>query len=341
MPGGAVRVAVSGAGGRLGSALLAAVGRRPGLELRPWHRPDYDLDDVASPGRLLARDDPELVLHAAAWTDVDGCARDRDLAMRRNADAVDALARACAGRGTRLLLVSSNEVFDGERSDGRGYGEDDPVGPRNPYGASKLAGEQAALAAFGAPAGGAALGAPAGLWIVRTAWLYGAPGVGFPERVVAAADRLPEGDELPMVADEVGSPTLTHDLAEAMLDLVERTRGGTFHLVDTGHASRYEWARVVLARLRPGRGLRPISRQEFVRASDPPPWGVLDASRAAGLGIRLRTWREALDEHLAGLAQDGASAAGGPGAGASGAGAQGLQESGQGRGGGVAHREDG
>lgn len=312
MAGGTVRVAVTGAGGRLGSALLAAMARRPGMLPLPWRRPDYDLDDPSAPGRLLARDEPALVLHAAAWTDVDGCARDADLAMRRNADAVGALARACDSLGAGLLLVSSNEVFDGERDDGAGYREDDPVAPRNPYGISKLAGERAARAAWGTSAG---------LWIVRTAWLYGAPGVGFPERVLAAADRLPDGDELPMVADEVGSPTLTHDLAEAVLDLVERADGGTFHLVGAGHASRYEWARAVLARLRPGRGLRPISRQEFVRASDPPPWGVLDTSRAAGLGIRLRTWQEALDEHLSGLSRVGGSAA-----------AQGLQESGQARG---------
>ena len=110
---------------------------------------------------------PRLVIHCAAWTDVDGCARDPETAMRRNARAVRELAEATAAAGGRLLVVSTNEVFDGTRTDGRGYREDDPVEPPNAYGASKLAGERAAVVAFGRA------GRPADLWVVRTAWLFG------------------------------------------------------------------------------------------------------------------------------------------------------------------------
>ena len=124
-----------------------------------------------------------------------------------------------------LLVVSTNEVFSGDRDDGQGYAETDATGPRNPYGASKLAGEEAARAAFADFPG---------LWIARTAWLYGPPGNDFPDKITAASDRLPEGEPLPVVADEFGSPTYTLDLARAILDLVSLTDGGLYHLVNTG-----------------------------------------------------------------------------------------------------------
>ncbi len=174
-----MRVAVTGAGGRLGRALLGALADAPFTGLAgplAWGRPDYDLDDPGAAERLVARDRPEVVVHAAAWTDVDGCARDPDLAMARNGTATGRLARACAAAGVDLVVVSTNEVFDGRRTDGRGYRPDDPTAPANPYGASKLAGELAARDAYAAlPGGGSGLGGPA-LAIVRTAWLYGPPG---------------------------------------------------------------------------------------------------------------------------------------------------------------------
>ena len=243
---------------------------------------------------MLERDRPGLVIHAAAMTDVDACARQPELAMRRNGTACGAIAGACRAHRAGLLIISTNEVFSGDRSDGQGYRETDATGPRNPYGASKLAGEEAARAAFGDGPG---------LWIVRTAWLFGPPGGDFPDRITAAADRLPEDEALPVVADEFGSPTSTSDLARGILDIVARTDGGTFHLVNGGVASRRDYAEAVLAVRRPGRATRPISRTAFTRASEPPPWGVLDASGAHAVGVQLRPWREALGEYLLAGAQ--------------------------------------
>jgi dTDP-4-dehydrorhamnose reductase len=257
----------------------------------PWGRPDIDLDDPACWAPLLQRDRPAVVVHAAAMTDVDACARHPELAMRRNGDATAALASACQAQGVGLVVISTNEVFAGDREDGRGYVESDKTTPGNPYGVSKLAGEVGAREAFD--------GRP-GLWIVRTAWLYGPPGNDFPDKIVAAADRLPDDEPLPVVADELGSPTLTWDLAAAILALLERTDGGTFHVVNTGVASRREWADRVLAVRRPGRTTRPISATEFARASSPPRWGVLDPSHAEAHGSRMRSWQSALDEHLRG-----------------------------------------
>ncbi|MEX2548343.1 MAG: sugar nucleotide-binding protein [Chloroflexota bacterium] len=136
---------------------------------------------------------PSLVIHAAAWTDVDGCAREPELAIRRNGEAVRSLAKACVQRDVGLVLISTNEVFDGERRDGIGYSEDDPPRPINAYGVSKLVGEHAAQEAYGASRG---------LWVLRTAWLYGPPGNDFPEKIVAASDRRPPGD--PALCPSVG-----------------------------------------------------------------------------------------------------------------------------------------
>jgi dTDP-4-dehydrorhamnose reductase len=286
-------IAVTGAGGRLGSA-LRTVSLDP---LVGWDVPEHDLDRPESIEPLLDRDRPGLVIHTAAMTLVDECARQPDLALRRNGHATGVLAAACRARRVSLLVVSTNEVFSGERNDGQGYVETDSVAPRNPYGASKLAGEEAAQGAFGDDPG---------LWIVRTAWLYGPPGNDFPDKIVAAADRLPEGEPLPVVADEWGSPTYTADIARAILELVDVTDGGVFHLVDRGVASRRDWAQRVLAVRRPGRATRPISAAEFSRASEPPRWGVLDPGRALAAGVHLRSWQEALDDYLASVPAAGA-----------------------------------
>ena len=141
------------------------------------------------------------MIHTAAWTDVDGCARDPELAMRRNGTAVGELATACARRGIDLVFISTNEVFDGRRTDGVGYAPDDERNPINPYGAAKAEAERLAIAAFDAD------GARGRLGIVRTSWLYGPPGNDFPAKIAAAALRArAAGTPLQVVADEIGAP---------------------------------------------------------------------------------------------------------------------------------------
>ena len=275
---------ISGNEGRLGRALMAAA---PG-PIDGWDRPDLDLDDPASGADLVRRHRPRLVIHTAAMTAVDQAAREPDVAMRRNGEAVGIIARACREIGAGFVLISTNEVFDGEREDGRAYREDDTTNPRNPYGRSKRAGEEAALAAYG--------GAD-GLWIVRTAWLFGPPGADFPEKITAAADKVT--GPLSVVSDEMGSPTYAPDLVRAVYELVRRTDGGIFHLVNSGSASRFDWARAVLDVRRPGRELQPITLAQYERHSDPPPWGILDTSKAAAAGVVMRPWQEALADYLA------------------------------------------
>jgi dTDP-4-dehydrorhamnose reductase len=305
-----MRVAVTGATGRLGRALVEALEEAPFTgPFGPiaWSRPAFDLDEPGGVAALLDRDHPEVVVHAAAWTDVDGCARDPDLAMARNGLATGHLAGECAAREIDLVVVSTNEVFDGRRTDRRGYRADDPPSPINPYGASKLAGEEAARAAFAATgASGPALG------IVRTAWLYGPPGNDFPAKILAAADRArASGEALRLVADETGSPTYSRDLAEAIVELIGAAAvGGTHHVVNGGSASRADWARELLRQARLDVETEDVPASTWPRASTPPAWAVLEPTPLPG-GETLRAWQAALADYLPELVRDRARAGAG------------------------------
>jgi dTDP-4-dehydrorhamnose reductase len=308
-----VRVAVSGATGRLGRAVVEALEEAPFTgPFGPiaWSRATFDLDAPETAAALLDRDRPEVVVHCAAWTDVDGCAREPERAMARNGTATGVLARAAAERGIDLVLVSTNEVFDGRRTDGRGYGPDEATAPLNPYGASKLAGEEAARAAY-ATAGRAATGGPA-LGIARTAWLYGPPGNDFPDKILTAAERAAAtGEPLRLVADETGSPSYTHDVADAITELIGSAAvAGTHHLVNAGRASRAEWAREVLRRAGVAIATEDVPAATWPRASNPPAWAVLEPTPLPG-GEPLRPWQAALADYLPALLRRRSKAAAG------------------------------
>ncbi len=297
-----MRVAVTGSTGRLGSALVAALADAPftgPAGPTAWTRADLDLDRPTGVGAALDRDRPEVVVHAAAWTDVDGCARDPQLATVRNATATGALATACAARGVDLLIVSTNEVFAGDRDDGRGYRPDDEPRPANPYGASKLAGERAATAAYAGAGAGGVLG------IARTAWLFGPPAPDFPRKILAAAERAAAaGEPLRVVADEWGSPTYAADVAEAIVELLaDDAHAGLHHLVNGGVASRAEWATDVVERLGIAVTLEPVPASTWTRASTPPRWGVLEPTPLPS-GEPLRPWPAAMADYAPRLGRE-------------------------------------
>jgi dTDP-4-dehydrorhamnose reductase len=304
-----MRVAVIGVIGRLGRALVEALGDAPFTGPQDpigWDQPEVELDTLteASVGALLDADRPEVVIHTAAWTDVDGCARDPELAMRRNGTAVGELAAACARRGIDLVIISTNEVFDGRRTDGIGYAPDDVRNPINPYGAAKAEAERLATAAF------EAAGARGRLAIVRTSWLYGPPGNDFPAKIANAALRAhAEGTPLQVVADEIGVPTYTPDLASAIVELIARdgittapARTAIHHLVNGGRASRAEWAREVLRATNIDVEVADVPGSTWPRASTPPAWAVLEPTLLPS-GVPMRHWREAFADAVPALVQ--------------------------------------
>lgn len=286
-----MRVAVSGSTGRLGTALVAVLRDLRGLQTIPWTRRDFDLDAASGVTAALDHDRPDLVVHCAAWTDVDGCAREPEVAEERNGRATGVLARACAERDVGLVAISTNEVFDGRRMDGVAYGPDDRASPANPYGRSKRLGEELATLEYERTGGR--------LWIARTAWLFGPPGPDFPAKIVAAARSAQEaGTPLRLVADEVGTPSSARDVAEGLADLITNPRTcGIHHVVNAGRTSRAGWARRVLEELAIDVPTEEVSLDAWARPSSPPRWGVLEPTALPTLG-RLRPWQEALAADL-------------------------------------------
>jgi dTDP-4-dehydrorhamnose reductase len=289
-----VRVAVTGAGGRLGQALVRTLGEAPftgpGGPVA-WTRDAFDLDAPASVGELLERDRVEVVVHAAAWTDVDACARDPQLAVARNGEATGTLARACATRGIDLIAISTNEVFDGRRTDGVGYGPDDTTEPANPYGASKAAGERMARDAYAGSTRGQ-------LAIVRTAWLFGPGKPDFPTKILAAArEAARTGEPLRVTGDEWGCPTYTADVADAIVELLaENAIRGVHHVVNGPFATRADWARYVVGRALLEVDVEDVPMSTWQRESTPPRWGVL-APTPLPSGEPLRPWPDAMADY--------------------------------------------
>lgn len=289
-----MRVAVTGSSGRLGRALVAALADAPFTGPAgplAWDRSAFDLDTPEGVGALLDRDRPEVVVHAAAWSDVDGCALDPSLALRRNGEATGILAAACAARAIDLVAVSTNEVFDGRRQDGHGYTPSDAPAPGNPYGTSKLDGERRAQAAFERSTGSR-------LGIVRTAWLFGAPGGDFPSRILAAADRAAAtGEPLRVVGDERGTPSYTADVADGIVELLaDDAIAGIHHIVNGLFASRADWARYTVARAGLDVEVVDIPMASWSRPSTPPRWGVLEPTPLPS-GEPLRDWPDAMADY--------------------------------------------
>jgi dTDP-4-dehydrorhamnose reductase len=274
-----MRILITGCKGQLGRALNEALTDHT---LAGCDLPETDITDRQAITSALAHFAPDVVIHAAAWTDVDGCARDPEKAYRVNALGTQNVALACAASGAALATISTNEVFDGTAD--APYREWDPPHPINPYGHSKAAGEWFTRHLVNR------------FYIVRTAWLYAPGGSNFPHRIIELADEL---EALRVVTDEVGNPTFAPDLAAALGRLVETEAYGVYHLTNAGYASRYDFAREIL-RISGGEEVpvEPITLDAFERDSTPPRFAPLANTAATALGIELRPWQEALAAFL-------------------------------------------
>jgi dTDP-4-dehydrorhamnose reductase len=274
-----MRIFITGAYGQLGQALQQAL---PGQPLSLAGHQELDVSDRNAVFTAIAAVRPELVIHCAAYTDVDGCARDPALAYRVNGLGTQNVALACQLSGIAMLHVSTNEVFSGE--DPAGYEEWMPLNPRNAYGRSKAAAEEHVRNLL------------CRYYIVRTAWLYSPGGRNF---IHAILKRARETGQLRVVTDEIAGPTYSHDLAAAIARLIATAQYGTYHFTNSGICSRWEFANEILRQTGMTKVINtPILSTEFQRASHPPLFGGLKNMAGAALGITLRPWPEALADCL-------------------------------------------
>jgi dTDP-4-dehydrorhamnose reductase len=292
------RVLVTGAGGQLGGYLLpelAHAGATPiGLGMRSGSGIDLiaDVTDAMAVENAIATARPDAVIHAAAWTDVDGCERDPARAEAVNADGSRHVAAATRALGVYLVAVSTDFVFPGDG--GSPYAEDAPTRPISAYGRTKLAGEQAVL------------DADPGFAAARTAWVYGGAGKHFPRTVLTF---LRDRGAMEVVADEAGNPTFAGDLAAALVQLVAARGAGVFHLTNAGRATRFELAQAVAAAagFDPA-AVTPTTSAAFLAKYPLPARRPTDSTlantRAGALGIELRPWQDAVAAYVGRLAAE-------------------------------------
>jgi dTDP-4-dehydrorhamnose reductase len=277
-----MRILITGCAGMLGQDVVAAAadGRHEVVALA---RSDLDITDARAVDASVARARPELVINCAAWTDVDGAEKHVEAAHQVNGVGAGNVARAAVGAGAWTIHVSSDYVFDGTKT--QPYLESDPVAPKSVYGASKLEGEHAVASA-----------APERHTIVRSSWLFGSGGPCFPATIMRLAA---ERDELTVVADQIGCPTFTVDLARGLLALASGAGDpplGVLHVAGGGQCSWYEFADQIVASAGIECEVRPVTTAEFPRPAPRPAYSVLCSERAAPI---LPGWREGLAGFMA------------------------------------------
>jgi dTDP-4-dehydrorhamnose reductase len=250
---------VVGAGGMLGQDVEADVSLT---------RSQLDVTDRDAVRAVITGDD--IVINCAAWTDVDGAEDHEDEALRINRDG----ARNVADAAGAVLYVSTDYVFDGTKREP--YVESDPVNPQSAYGRTKLAGERVTAEANPRH------------YIVRTSWLFGPGGKNFVETMLGL------GPEVRVVDDQVGSPTFTGHLADALARLARTEDYGVHHLTASGSCSWFEFAREIFARAGSDTRAEPCTTADFPRPAPRPAYSVLGSER----GHRLPSWQEGLDAYL-------------------------------------------
>ena len=274
-----MRILVTGAGGMLGQDVVATA-RAAGHEVAALARGELDVTDADAVAAAVGAARPDAVVHCAAWTDVDGAESDPRGAAAVNEVGAGNVARAAAVAGARLVHVSTDYVFDGEQR--TPYVESDTTGPRSVYGQTKLAGERAVAAAGGSHA------------IVRSSWLFGVGGRNFVATMLALGA---ERDEIPVVADQVGCPTSTEQLASALLELAQANAQGTFHVAGSGNCSWHDFAVEIFRQAGVECRVVPCTTAEMPRPAPRPAFGALASERTAT--PVLVPWQEALATYLA------------------------------------------
>jgi dTDP-4-dehydrorhamnose reductase len=278
-----MRILVMGHKGMLGSDLMDVLGRDH--EVNGVDIDEFDITSAPDCLRVVGMFNPEVIVNAAAYTDVDGCETNRETCFAVNAEGVRNIANACRDSGAKIIHYSTDYVFDGTK--GEPYLEDDPCRPINTYGASKRKGEELLIETAENHV------------LIRTAWLYGRQGKNFVKAILTKAK---DEGMLRVVDDQVGSPTFSFDLAQATKLLVERDCRGIYHVTNRGVCSWFQFAQKILEYAQvSGVTVEPIKSHELSRKAARPVYSVLSNRKFMEATQKtMRPWQVALNDYLTG-----------------------------------------
>lgn len=276
-----MNILITGVKGQLGHELYDMLDGREtvtGIDIE-----DVDITDAQKVHEYINDFQPDVVIHPAAYTNVDACESNMDLAYKVNAVGTQNIASACLSTGAKMVYVSTDFVFDGQKEEP--YIEFDTPDPLSIYGKSKLAGEMLASRILNR------------LFIVRTAWLYGLNGNNFVKSILRQAK---EKDTLTVVNDQWGTPTYTKDLAEVICQLIYTDGYGIYHATNNGQCTWYDFAKKVLEYAGMEHvNVLPITTDELDRPAKRPRYSVLrNYMLELTIGDTMRPWEDALKEYV-------------------------------------------
>ena len=275
-----MKILITGASGMLGTDLVKTLS--PHNEVIGCSSKDFNITDIDKTLEYIKAAKSDVVIHSAAYTDVDGCESNIDIAYKVNGLGARNIAIACREVKAAMVYIGTDYVFDGTK--GQAYIEYDQTNPMSIYGKSKLAGESYVREILPKH------------YIVRTSWLYGLNGKNF---VTTMLNLGRTRDELSVVSDQIGSPTYTPDLAQAISKLIERQTYGTFHITNSEHCSWYDYAKEIFDIAKIKIRVNPITTEDLNRPAPRPKYSVLNNYCWKLEGYEpLRSYKEALREYM-------------------------------------------
>ena len=273
-----MRVVILGASGLVGKYLVRGWS---GDEIFSFNSAQVDIRQPIEPAQVIERHRPDWVILAAAYTDVDGCETNPDLACATNTQGALNVAEAAKHSGARLLFLSSDYVFDGLAS--KPYEIDAPRNPQNIYGRTKADAEVGILRIL------------PNACIVRTSWVFGTNGKCFPDTILKLAQTRPALD---VVDDQRGAPTYARHLALAIADLCRKGAEGIVHVTNAGSCTWFEFASEIIRQSALSTTVRPTTTERFPRPAKRPAYSVLSLRRLAKYEMQMPVWQEGLREYL-------------------------------------------
>ena len=273
-----MKAMMMGATGLLGKALTR---EWRGSELVGLGSRDVDIRDARQVREIVSATGPQWIVLAAAYTDVDGCERNRDLALAVNRDGAVNVALAAKSSGAKLLFLSSDYVFDGKKK--TPYETGDQRNPQSVYGRSKAEAEVRLIEEYPE------------CCIARTSWLFGPGGKCFPDTILRLAATRPTLD---VVDDQRGSPTYTVDLARAIMELCRMDAHGIVHATNAGDCSWFEFAQKIVGKAGLATEIRPTSSRQLARPAPRPEYSVLSPTSLRRYGIEMPGWEDALRRYF-------------------------------------------